>query len=76
MAGYRDIFTSFAPEGTNDKAVLAIISGNSPREFMESQKLRYKGCDGRSAVIEIIRVLIVSGIVSESKILDCSGYFR
>lgn len=47
LAEYRDIFTSFGPNGRSDKAVLAIISGNRPREFMESQKLRYAGCDGR-----------------------------
>ncbi len=47
LAEYQDIFTSFGPNGRSDKAVLAIISGNRPREFMESQKLRYAGCDGR-----------------------------
>ena len=47
LAEYRDIFTSFGPDGRNDKAVLVIISGNRPREFMESQKIRYAGCDGR-----------------------------
>jgi hypothetical protein len=47
MAEYRDIFTSFGPDGRKDKAVLAIISGNRPREFMEAQKLRYAACDGR-----------------------------
>lgn len=47
LAEYRDIFTSFGPDGRSDKAVLAIITGNRPREFMESQKLRYAGCDGR-----------------------------
>jgi len=47
LAEYRDIFTSFGPDGRSDKAVLTIITGNRPREFMESQKLRYAGCDGR-----------------------------
>ncbi len=52
LAEYRDIFTSFGPNGRSDKAVLAIISGNRPREFMESQKLRYAGCDGRLTDLE------------------------
>lgn len=52
LAEYRDIFTSFGPGGRSDKAVLAIISGNSPREFMESQKIRYAGCDGRLSDLE------------------------
>ena len=52
LAEYRDIFTSFGPGGRSDKAVLAIISGNRPREFMESQKLRYAGCDGRLTDLE------------------------
>jgi hypothetical protein len=47
LAEYRDIFTSFDLDGRNDKAVIAIISGNHPREFMEAQKLRYAACDGR-----------------------------
>ena len=47
LAGYRDIFTSIGPHGRSDKAVLAIVSGNRPRDFMESQKLRYAACDGR-----------------------------
>ncbi len=47
LAEYRDIFTSFGLDGRSGKAVLAIISGNRPRELMESQKLRYAGCDGR-----------------------------
>ena len=47
LAEYRGIFTFFGPDGRNGKAVLAIITGNRPREFMESQKLRYAACDGR-----------------------------
>jgi hypothetical protein len=47
LAEYRDIFISFGPDGRSDKAVLAIITGNRPRELIESQKLRYAGCDGR-----------------------------
>ena len=47
LAEYSDVFTSFGPDGRKDKAVLAVVSGNRPREFMESQKLRYAGCDGR-----------------------------
>ena len=47
LAEYRDIFTSFGPEGRRGKAVLAIISGNRPLALMESQEIRYAGCDGR-----------------------------
>lgn len=52
LAEYRDIFTSFGPNGRSSKAVLAIISGNRPRELMESQKLRYAACDGRLTDLE------------------------
>ena len=52
LAEYQDIFTSFGQDGRSDKAVLAIISGNRPREFMESQKIRYAGCDGRLTDLE------------------------
>lgn len=47
LAEYSDIFTSFGPEGRSDKAVIAIVSGNRPYEFMASQKLRYACYDGR-----------------------------
>jgi hypothetical protein len=47
LAEYRDIFTSFDSEGRHSKAVLAIISGNRPLALMESQEVRYAGCDGR-----------------------------
>jgi len=52
LAEYRDIFTSFGPKGRNDKAVFAIVSGDRPRELMESQKLRYAGYDGRLTDLE------------------------
>ena len=47
LAEYRDIFTSFGPEGRRGKAVLAIISGNRPMALMKSQEVRYAGYDGR-----------------------------
>jgi len=47
LAEYRDIFTSFDPDGRRDKAVLAIISGNRPFAFMQSQAVRYAAYDGR-----------------------------
>lgn len=47
LAEYRDIFTSFGPEGRRNKAVLAIISGNRPLALMKSKEIRYAGYDGR-----------------------------
>lgn len=47
LAEYRDIFTSFGPDGRTDGAVLAVVSGNRPYEFMSLQTIRYAGCDGR-----------------------------
>jgi hypothetical protein len=47
LAEYRDIFTSFGPDGRRSKAVLAIISGNRPLALMKSQDVRYAGYDGR-----------------------------
>ena len=52
LTEYCDIFTSFGQDGRNDNAVLAIISGNRPREFMKAQKLRYAGYDGRLADLD------------------------
>lgn len=47
LAEYRDIFTSFGPDGRGDRAVLAVVSGNRPYELMKSQEVRYAGYDGR-----------------------------
>lgn len=52
LAEYRDIFTSFGPDGRKSRAILAIISGNRPLAFMKSQKVRYAGCDGRLTDLE------------------------
>jgi hypothetical protein len=52
LAEYQDIFTSYSVDGRNDKAVLAIVSGNRPRQLMESQELRYAAYDGRLADLE------------------------
>lgn len=47
LAEYRDIFTTFSPDGRRDRAVLAVVSGNRPYELMKSQEVRYAGYDGR-----------------------------
>ncbi len=47
LAGYESIFTTFDSNGRTDKAVIAIVSGNRPRGLMESEPIRYAGCDGR-----------------------------
>ena len=52
LAEYESIFTTFDSNGRTDKAVIAIVSGNRPRELMESQTIRYAGYDGRLADLE------------------------
>jgi hypothetical protein len=47
LAEYRDVFTCFGPDGVIDRPVLAIVSGNRPRELMESPALRCACYDGR-----------------------------
>lgn len=49
LAEYRDLVTSFGPDGRRDRAVRVIISGNRPFELMRSQPVRYAGYDGRLA---------------------------
>jgi hypothetical protein len=44
---YRTMMTKFSPEGVNDGAVTAIVSGNRPRTYMEAQKVRFAAYDGR-----------------------------
>lgn len=47
LADYRDLVTSFEPDGCRDRAVLVVVSGNRPFELMAAQKVRYAGYDGR-----------------------------
>ncbi|MBM4028851.1 MAG: hypothetical protein FJ280_26170 [Planctomycetes bacterium] len=47
LAGYQDMLTTFEAEGRKDKAVLVVVSGNRPVEWMQSQPVRYAGLDGR-----------------------------
>jgi hypothetical protein len=52
LAEYRDIFTSYSVDGRDDKAILAVVSGNRACAFMESQKIRFAAYDGRLADLE------------------------
>ena len=47
LAEYRDMLTTFGPNGRKEGAILVVLSGNSPLEPMRSQDVRYAGCDGR-----------------------------
>ncbi|MCP4452157.1 MAG: hypothetical protein GY809_11895 [Planctomycetes bacterium] len=47
LSEYKACFTSFTPEGRQERAILAVVSGNRPRATMDAQALRYAGCDGR-----------------------------
>src|SRR5918995_5709776 len=47
LESYADVFTKFGPRGVRDRAVTAIVSGNRPRAYMESQRVRYAAYDGR-----------------------------
>ena len=47
LTGYRDILTSFDPNGRKEGAVLVIVSGNRSLRQMQSQEVRYAGYDGR-----------------------------
>jgi hypothetical protein len=52
LAGYRDMLTTFGPQGRKDQAVLVVVSGNRPLKLMRSQPVRYAGYDGRLADLE------------------------
>jgi len=47
LAEYRDMLTTFGPQGRKDGAVLVVVSGNRPLELMRSQPVRYAAYDGR-----------------------------
>jgi Glycerophosphoryl diester phosphodiesterase family len=44
---HQRILTRFGPNGVDDGAVTAIVSGNRPRELMQRQRVRYAAYDGR-----------------------------
>ncbi|UCG57197.1 MAG: phosphatidylinositol-specific phospholipase C/glycerophosphodiester phosphodiesterase family protein [Phycisphaerales bacterium] len=52
LAEYRDVLTCFGPDGRTDRPVLAVVSGNRPRELVESREIRYAGYDGRLADLQ------------------------
>jgi glycerophosphoryl diester phosphodiesterase len=47
LASYSDILTLYRGEQIETGAVTAVISGNRPREVMESEEVRYASYDGR-----------------------------
>jgi hypothetical protein len=47
LAEYRDMLTTFGPDGRKEGAVLVIVSGNRSLEQMQSQETRFAGYDGR-----------------------------
>lgn len=47
LASYPDLFTVFTPSGVKEGPVVAIISGNRPRQLMLAEKVRYAAYDGR-----------------------------
>lgn len=52
LSQYKACFTSFTPQGRQERAILAVVSGNRPRATMAAQALRYAGCDGRLSDLE------------------------
>ena len=47
LEDYRQILTSFENDEKKQGAVIVVISGNRPFDFMKSQTVRYAGFDGR-----------------------------
>ena len=44
---YQNMLTKFTPSGVKPGAITVYISGNRPRDLMESQPVRYAAYDGR-----------------------------
>jgi len=47
LTEYKSHLTSFAHEKKKQGSIMVVVSGNRPFEYMESQKIRYAGFDGR-----------------------------
>jgi hypothetical protein len=76
LAEYRDLVTSFGPEGRQDKAVLVVVSGNRPFELMRSQETRYAGCDGRLTDLYSMRPPTWSPLISDRWLSILRGGLR
>jgi glycerophosphoryl diester phosphodiesterase len=66
LAEYESIFTTFDSNVRTDKAVIAIVSGNRPRGLMESEPIRYAGCDGRLVDLESDAPATLVPIISDN----------
>ena len=49
---YRDMLTVFSANGTEEKAVTVILSGDSPRELVAAEVTRFVAIDGRPTDLE------------------------
>lgn len=49
---YSNILTQFGPEGRMDNSVVVVVTGNRPRELMETESIRYAAYDGRMSDLE------------------------
>jgi len=49
---YQNMLTKFLPSGVKPGAITVYISGNRPKELMESQPVRYAAYDGRMSDLE------------------------
>jgi hypothetical protein len=47
LAKYGSMLTRFTPGGVKAGAVIAVVSGNRPREYMQDQEVRFAAYDGR-----------------------------
>ena len=66
LAEYGSIFTTFDSNGRTDKAVVAIVSGNRHASLMESEAIRYAGCDGRLEDLESDAPATLIPIISDN----------
>ena len=66
LAEYESIFTTFDSNGRTDKAVVAIVSGNRHASLMESEAIRYAGCDGRLEDLESDAPATLIPIISDN----------
>ena len=53
LEDYKKILTSYKSEKKKTGAVQIIVSGNRPYDYMQQQKIRYAGYDGRIAELDL-----------------------
>ena len=62
---YMEILTTYGPDGRQEGALVAIISGNRPLEIMKTETIRCAACDGRAEDLDSVAPASLIPLISD-----------